>query len=187
MKERNLLAFQKKGFPIPELYSVTECLKFENKLFIVRSSGSTEDSIEIPASGIFKSVPNVKGKLVPEAITEVMESFHSKRAKAYMEIKKVTIEPGYFIQEMVDAKASAIVFIEDNYVSVIGANGSCENITNGNDTFTISPETKGMNLESLFSLIEKLKNLGNLELEMVLDHQDKWWIVQIKYKGNENV
>ena len=101
-----------------------------------------------------------------------------------MKIKGIKIEPGYFIQKRVKALKSAYVTIQDQKVSIIGADGSCENITNGKDTYIIDSKCqKDVNYEDLKTIIDRLDEFGlNMELEMIMDSTYKWWIVQVKYK-----
>lgn len=111
----------KKGLMPPNLAEIildTYKRYLNGKLCAVRSSSPSEDLKSASFAGQYKSVLNVKGENLLDAVKECWASLWSKSAVEYR--KKMGISEkaamAVLIQEMVPAEASGVLFTEDNMI-----------------------------------------------------------------------
>lgn len=176
----------------------------DDKLYAVRSSAIGEDGHKNSFAGIFKSILNVEKKDILEAIKEVYDSFYSRKAIVYSQLKKTTYKPCILIQEMVQSDYSIVMFIAENKMVMNFAIGNCEQIVSGtsntlelvldlddekledNINYIVEQfkdKYNNLNVEDVFNNISKLKQLyGNfLDIEMTYNSTEKkWYYLQIR-------
>ncbi len=221
-KAKKLLQLEYNGFNIPKNNFILDALElsnenfidninninlsnlYDNKLYAVRSSAIGEDGHKNSFAGIFKSVLNVKKKDILEAIKEVYDSFYSRKAVVYSQLKKTTYKPCILIQEMVQSDYSIVMFIAENKMVMNFAIGNCEQIVSGTSNtleLVLDLDDKnlenninhiveqfiekynGLNVKEIFDNIPKLKQLyGNfLDIEMTYNSTEKkWYYLQIR-------
>lgn len=221
-KAKKLLQLEYNGFNIPKNNFILDALElsnenfidninninlsnlYDNKLYTVRSSAIGEDGHKNSFAGIFKSVLNVEKKDILEAIKEVYDSFYSRKAVVYSQLKKTTYKPCILIQEMVQSDYSIVMFIAENKMVMNFAIGNCEQIVSGTSNtleLVLDLDDKnlenninhiveqfiekynGLNVKEIFDNIPKLKQLyGNfLDIEMTYNSTEKkWYYLQIR-------
>lgn len=157
----------KNGINVPDGIYLTEeksiYLKHDD-LYIFRSSGENEGE-EIMASGIFKSVLK-KGINSKEGIKEVLNSFNSPLANAYMERINKKIKPGILIQPFLKSEFSVVIKKINNEKNISYIKGPCSLIVDGSELVKTGSCEETKEFEKLFEKIEKLIE-GNLECEFI--------------------
>jgi len=166
----------------------------------IRSAAIGEDS-NLSFAGIFKSILNIKNSNLRNGIIEINKSFYSKKSEIYQQIKKTSIIPQILIQEMINSKYSAIIFISGTKIDISLVVGSCDIIANGSDTglelslFLNSAQSIEeqindiknpiLNIIGLSDFIHSclhirnILNIENIDIETTFDGT-KWWILQAR-------
>lgn len=98
--------------PWKEFYShLKKEFAFPNSSVIIRSNLAIEDGVNFSFAGIFKSIGPISSELgAHEAVTEVLSSYHSELALAYMErnqIPKAQVFP-VLIQEFIEPEYAGV-------------------------------------------------------------------------------
>ena len=218
-KAKNLLILKENGFNICENNFILDCNELNdinfinninlecfdnNKLYAVRSSAIGEDGHKNSFAGIFRSILNVEKKDILSAIKDVNESFYSRKAKVYSDIKKTTYKPCILIQEMVQSDYSIVMFVAENKVELNFAVGLCEQIVSGecktlelvcdlnDENFNenvikldkeFNERYNDLNIKEIFFNIEKIKKINGdfLDIEMTYNASEKkWYYLQVR-------
>lgn len=157
----------KKGINVPDGIFITEeknVLLEAEELYMFRSSGENEGD-GVMASGIFKSVLK-RGLNSQEGIKEVLNSFSSPLALAYMERTGKTIKPGVLIQPFLKSDFSVVIKKRENEKFISYIKGPCSLIVDGSDLVKTGSCEETKEFEKLFEQIEKLID-GDFECEFI--------------------
>lgn len=219
-KAKNLMILKQKNYNVIDSYIIDtkelENTDFDNynldliddtKLYAIRSSAIGEDGYKNSFAGIFKSNLNVKKNDFKDSLKDVYNSFYSRRAIVYSDLKKASYKPCILIQEMVHSDYSIVMFIVENKIVFNVAKGLCEQIVSGSctaaefvinidDDFNknikiidenIKKHYTFLNIEFLIKDILKLKEIFGdfLDIELAFNEKEnKWYFLQIRHLIN---
>ncbi len=129
---------------------------FETDLYAVRSDDSKEDGETKTMAGMFKTKLFVKKDDLEESIKEVLKSANN-----------------YFLQEMIKAEYSGVIFSDGQKQIISCARGYCEGITSGKiitDNFCLK-EWEVIS-KNVFSIEDKQYIADNLEMKQEYEQVD---------------
>lgn len=178
--------------------------------FAVRSSSNVEDGASASWAGQFRSVLDVSLQKLPEAVQSVWESRNTTQAKSYLhhttqhhKTRKASIKMGVVLQQYVQAKMAGVAFTKhpvtnDESVFVVEAvQGSGEKLVAGKvtpSTYVLDQSSGAATLLSKAALLSQ-QDLAALhqmltritktfkphqDVEWVIDHHDRLWLLQTR-------
>lgn len=206
-KSINLAKLMEYGFNIPNGYVLSneDILNLENltlptlnsSLYAIRSSAIGEDGKQNSFAGIFKSIINSEKENITENITEVFNSFFSKKAQVYTKLRNTSFIPSILIQEMIKSDLSMVAFIENNKYTISIQYGECNNIVSGKENSFeyefYENEIKeylelflfkfNIDFSYFFNNLKILQEVFglNLDIEMTYNQEEKkWFYLQLR-------
>ncbi len=158
----------------------------KTKNYYVRSSAVGEDGAKYSFAGIAESKGNVKPdkEQMSKAIISVWTSFFSDTSVNYMFRNKVAVRPAVFVQEMINAEKSGVLFTRDNEGNIIiEADWGIEGVTRGSDADHIIVAYNPKN-DNVKILEYRRVGRGGDDKKLVADNE-KGGIVEQEIPANE--
>lgn len=172
-KAGQLALLKNNGFPVLDgIFFDKRPTFIKRKNMIFRSSG-LEESDDLTASGLFKSIIG-EGL---ETFDEVWNSFSSELAIKYLSKLNKKVSPGVLVQPYIEADESSVIKYNDGELNVSYIKGPCSKIVNGDKDVLHGERKETKDFLEMFKKIQEFTQ-ENIEVEF-LKKDEKIFILQL--------